>query len=105
MPAYEAHVCYGALIAPDLVMTSAHCTRYRPPGTNERVQAFNGIEVGYVDLEDDGAAINPYMQDTHCLYYENLMPDELIVHPQFDKRMYKHNIMLVKVFRGSRYPP
>jgi secreted trypsin-like serine protease len=103
--AYNAHVCSGVLIAPDLVMTSAHCIRYRPPVTNKMVQASNGIEVGHVDLDDDGAVIDPYMQDRHCLYYENLVLDELIVHPQFDERAYKHDIMLVKVFGRSRYPP
>jgi hypothetical protein len=102
---YNAHVCSGVLIAPDLVMTLAHCVRYWPPVTNKTVQASNGIEVGHINLDNDGTAINPYMQDRHCLYNKNLVPDKLIVHPQFDEMTYKHNIMLVKVFGRSCYPP
>jgi hypothetical protein len=38
-------------------------------------------------LTNNNVAIDPYMQDTHRLYYKNLVPDELIVHPQFDETM------------------
>ncbi|KAL3762190.1 hypothetical protein ACHAW5_002778 [Stephanodiscus triporus] len=103
--AYDVHVCSGFLVAPDLVMTSAHCARYSPAGTDETVQAFNGIEVGRTDLDDDGMALDPYRLDTYHLYYENLVPDELIVHPEFDDGTYEHDVMLVRVFGRSRFPP
>ena len=102
---YDAHVCSGALVAPDLVMTSAHCARYAPPGTDETVQAFNGIEVGRSDLDDPGVDFDPYRLDAYSLYYENLVPDELIVHPQYDASTYEHDVMLVKVYGKSRFPP
>ncbi len=38
------------------------------------------------------------MRDTYFLYYENLVPDELIMHPQFDASTYEHDVMIVKVY-------
>jgi len=101
----DSHICSGMLIAPDLILTSAHCAHYVPPDSTESVQAFNGIQVGRADLNDDGPEFDPYKLSTYELYYENLIPDTLIIHPEFNDVTYEHDVMLVKVFGKSRFPP
>ena len=45
------------------------------------------------------------MLDTYFLYYENLVPDELIVHPQFDASTYEHDVRIVEIRTKSTFPP
>jgi len=102
---FDIHMCGGILVAPDLIMTAAHCAQYSPPGTDETYQAFNGIEIGKSDLSEEGVPFDPYSLETYKLYYENLIPDTLHKHPDFNEDTYEHDVMLVKVFGKSRYPP
>ena len=67
------------------------------------LQAFNGIEVGKGNLADEGVVFDPCGPDTHRLHYEKLGTDAL--REAYDVITYEHDLMLVKVFYGSRYPP
>lgn len=101
---YDYHMCGGFLIAPDLIMTSAHCAEYTPQGSDEKFQAFNGVEVGRTNLGLE-VEYDPMDLHTYHLDYENLVPEKLIKHPKYDEKTYEHDLMIVKVFGRSRYDP
>jgi trypsin len=101
---FDYHMCGGFLIAPDLIMTSAHCAEYSPPGTDETFQAFNGIEVGRNNLGKE-VAYDAHSLQTYHLDYENLIPEKLIKHPKYNPSTYEHDLMIVKIFGKSRYDP
>lgn len=101
---FDYHMCGGFLIAPDLIMTSAHCADYKPPDSDETFQAFNGIEVGRANLGKE-VAYDPHDLHTYHLNYENLIPEKLIKHPQYNGMTYEHDLMIVKIFGRSRYDP
>ena len=61
--------------------------------------------MGKSDLGDKRVPFDPCSLETYKLYYENLIPDGLHPHPDFDGGSYEQDIMIVKVFGKSRYPP
>mmetsp|Transcript_22043 Transcript_22043/g.47836 ORF Transcript_22043/g.47836 Transcript_22043/m.47836 type:complete len:898 (+) Transcript_22043:98-2791(+) len=100
---YDYHMCGGFLVAPDIIMTAAHCATYSPAGSDEVYQAFNGIEIGRLNLGEE-KAYDAFENESYRLNYENLIPEKLMKHPKYDEVTMEHDLMLVKVFGKSRYP-
>lgn len=79
---YQKHYCGGALVAPDMVITAAHCAEESPI-----------ITLGRYDLDD------PLDPD-----YEELSVVNKIVHPQFDKVVVDNDVALLMLQKQSAHP-
>lgn len=76
------HYCGGALVAPDLVVTAAHCAELTPI-----------ITLGRYDLDD------PLDTD-----YEEMNILSAIVHPQYDKVVVDNDVALLVLQKQSIHP-
>mmetsp|Transcript_5200 Transcript_5200/g.13019 ORF Transcript_5200/g.13019 Transcript_5200/m.13019 type:complete len:1009 (+) Transcript_5200:105-3131(+) len=79
---YQKHFCGGSLVAPDVVVTAAHCTT-----TPARVT------LGRYDLDD------PFDFD-----YEERDVTETIVHPRYDKTVVENDLALLVLGEESVHP-
>jgi len=79
---YQKHYCGGALVAPDMVITAAHCAENTPI-----------ITLGRYDLDD------PLDYD-----YEEMNVKSKIVHPQFDKVVVDNDVALLILQKQSVHP-
>jgi len=105
---FDYHMCGGVLIAPDIVMSAAHCGYYTPSGigAKEVYEAFNGVEIGRTDLSPSSVpAYDNLDSTTYHLPYENLIPRRLFLHEEYDEETYQHDIMLVRLHGKSRHRP
>jgi len=78
----KQHYCGGALVAPDIVVTAAHCAETSPI-----------ITLGRYDLDD------PLDSD-----YEEMTVTRAIIHPQFDKVVVDNDVALLLLEKQSIHP-
>lgn len=80
--AWGRHQCGGSLIAPDVVLTSAHC-----------VFSFSEVHIGCQDFADDEGES------------ERFGVEEQVIHPEYDFASYDHDLLLVKLTGASKIAP
>eukprot|EP00854_Cymbomonas_tetramitiformis_P000142 gene142-235_t len=94
----HAHLCGGALISPDLVLTAAHCVYNEASAWPTRANCFTGahhVDIGRITLTDSA--------DLRCI--EEIPIVDVYVHPQYNPRSLSFDVALLRLASKSSYPP
>jgi secreted trypsin-like serine protease len=81
---FGSHLCGGSLIAPDLILTAAHCAGYA-----------SEVELGRYDRS------LPYVEGVH----ERISVAFEVKHPQYNAQLVDNDFMLVKLIEPSKLHP
>ena len=85
---WDGHFCGGSLIAPDAILTAAHCVEYGAESSKAVVGAYN-----FSRADAGGASYTP---ERHAI-------KEIVIHPKYDGNFY--DVAVLRLETASALPP